>query len=382
MWPSMWLTPMRGSRRAKARALAAEMPTKRDPTSPGPWVTATASTSARVTPACRRAWSMTGKISSTWRREAISGTTPPNRWWSSIWDAITLERMRLPPSTTAAAVSSQLVSMPRIKSSPNASQVLPHDDRILVVVPVIALADAGADEAQVLIQPLGDHVGHPHFQGHAPRRAGAAQVRRGLQQPAADAPLAVVGMHRHVGDVPLAGDDPHPDVAHHPRAVVGLQAGHQVMGAVVVQQLRHKRSPGPRRGKRAPLDLHHRVHVADGHRFDHDGERCFAAHFRSASDSRRYKGTRLAGSSRRPCRNRNAPSAATAPLRSVRNPTGGRWARGPKRWSTVSQCTSAPSPMKIIRSWPVARFSTSSSHSCNARNWAPTSGTGLSPSRR
>ena len=58
---------------------------------------------------------MTGTTSSRWRREAISGTTPPKRACRSACD----ERMRRahvrrPGVTTAAQVSSQEVSIARI----------------------------------------------------------------------------------------------------------------------------------------------------------------------------------------------------------------------------------------------------------------------------
>src|SRR5260221_664308 len=53
---------------------------------------------------------------STWARAAISGTTPPNAACASICESTTFERMRPGPcvgrSTTAAPVSSQVVSMP------------------------------------------------------------------------------------------------------------------------------------------------------------------------------------------------------------------------------------------------------------------------------
>jgi hypothetical protein len=55
---------------------------------------------------------------STWARAAISGTTPPNSACSLICDSTILDKMRPRLSslrlTTAAAVSSQVVSMPRI----------------------------------------------------------------------------------------------------------------------------------------------------------------------------------------------------------------------------------------------------------------------------
>src|SRR5512135_2488899 len=48
-------------------------------------------------------------------REATSGNTPPNWACRSICDATTLDKMTRSSSTTAAAVSSQEVSMPRMR---------------------------------------------------------------------------------------------------------------------------------------------------------------------------------------------------------------------------------------------------------------------------
>src|SRR4029079_9857311 len=59
----------------------------------------------------------TGTMFSRWWRETISVTTPPKRAWMSAWVETTFERMRRPSSTTAAAVSSQEVSMARRSSS-------------------------------------------------------------------------------------------------------------------------------------------------------------------------------------------------------------------------------------------------------------------------
>ena len=58
--------------------------------------------------------SITGETSSRWRLEAISGTTPPYFAWMSAWELTTFERISPPAVTTAAAVSSQEVSIPRI----------------------------------------------------------------------------------------------------------------------------------------------------------------------------------------------------------------------------------------------------------------------------
>ena len=62
MWPAMWCTGMSGLPCTHAMALAASSPTSSEPTSPGPWVTATASRSAYSTPASAIAFSTTGQM--------------------------------------------------------------------------------------------------------------------------------------------------------------------------------------------------------------------------------------------------------------------------------------------------------------------------------
>src|SRR5690242_14711663 len=56
----------------------------------------------------------TGRMFWMCARLAISGTTPRYLAWSSAWVATTLERTSYPSATSAAAVSSQVDSMPRI----------------------------------------------------------------------------------------------------------------------------------------------------------------------------------------------------------------------------------------------------------------------------
>ena len=99
-----------------ARALAALMPTVREPMRPGPAHTATASTSPRSAPAASRAASRVGMKDSRWAREAISGMMPPKRAYSSMEVAVTSARSSR-PRTSATPVSSQVDSMPRIKGS-------------------------------------------------------------------------------------------------------------------------------------------------------------------------------------------------------------------------------------------------------------------------
>src|SRR5690606_24773616 len=92
-------------------ALAKLSPTSSEPASPGPYVTATASRSARPAPASSSAWRTTGTTSCWCAREASSGTTPPKPVCTRC-DETTLDRTR-PPATTAAAVSSHELSTGR-----------------------------------------------------------------------------------------------------------------------------------------------------------------------------------------------------------------------------------------------------------------------------
>src|SRR5438067_1626283 len=168
-------------------------------------------------PASASASRSTGTTSSRWRREATSGTTPPKRACSSAWEETTFARIWPSCVTTAAAVSSQEVSSARIivrtshiegltpdvavrdvsrtrtrrQSSPRAfratsgvrprtwpkkprsrvvrlaDRVLPHDQRVLTVVGVVAAPDAAGLEAQPLVQGDGTDIRDPHLEGVA-----------------------------------------------------------------------------------------------------------------------------------------------------------------------------------------------------------------------
>ena len=71
--------------------------------------------SAGVTPAFRSASETTGTMFCSWAREASSGTTPPKSLWTCC-EAMTFDN-RTPSRRTAAEVSSQEDSMPRIMSA-------------------------------------------------------------------------------------------------------------------------------------------------------------------------------------------------------------------------------------------------------------------------
>src|SRR5207244_8354897 len=108
------LTPTNGTPHTRASALAALMPTSSEPTNPGPIVAATASRALPSTPDSTSTSATTGVSSCTWARLATSGTTPPKRACRSIWLDTTEDSTSEPLATTAAAVSSHDVSIPRM----------------------------------------------------------------------------------------------------------------------------------------------------------------------------------------------------------------------------------------------------------------------------
>src|SRR5262245_3726117 len=140
-------------------ALAAEQPTSREPTRPGPCVTAMPSRSASPVPASPSARRITGTTTSRWRRDASSGTTPPYGPWTSSWEATTLERILRPPSSTAAAVSSQEVSMPRTIMRCSACAVSSGElrDRHEPHAPSFPARHVLAQEARRQRMPVRDH---------------------------------------------------------------------------------------------------------------------------------------------------------------------------------------------------------------------------------
>src|SRR5262249_32070402 len=77
---------------------------------------ATPSTRSRRTSARARAASITGSMLRTWWRDASSGTTPPYGPCTASWDETTEERTS-PSRSTAAAVSSHELSIPRTITS-------------------------------------------------------------------------------------------------------------------------------------------------------------------------------------------------------------------------------------------------------------------------
>ena len=206
---------MRG---AAASALAVLTPTSSAPIRPGPRVTASASTSSSSTPASASAASTTGLTSSRWWREATSGTTPPKRACAAACEEITLERIAA-PSTTAAQVSSQEVSIARINASLASrlgdAELEPHDQGVLAVVVVVAAAVAGGAEAEALVHRDRRAVGDPDLEREA--GVGARPPRTGARISSVAMPCAAAlggdGDVHQVPDVGVARADQVADAA-------------------------------------------------------------------------------------------------------------------------------------------------------------------------
>src|SRR3954447_1174322 len=160
-----WLTPYSGLSSASAYALAAATPTSRAPVSPGPEVTAIASTSSTVMPDSASARCTVGTIASRCAREAISGTTPPNRSCSST-EVASASASRVCPRTSPTPVSSHEVSNPRT-SGWSATHELPlHHHGVRAARLVVTAAPTELDEAAPPVEALRHLVVRAHLQQH------------------------------------------------------------------------------------------------------------------------------------------------------------------------------------------------------------------------
>ena len=78
-------------------------------------------------------------------REACSGTTPPKRACRSVCDAMTLDSISTPSRTTATAVSSQLVSKPRMRVTAHLLREVEDEDARGDQTVQATAVEAGAD---------------------------------------------------------------------------------------------------------------------------------------------------------------------------------------------------------------------------------------------
>mmetsp|Transcript_28232 Transcript_28232/g.61871 ORF Transcript_28232/g.61871 Transcript_28232/m.61871 type:complete len:217 (-) Transcript_28232:70-720(-) len=117
VWASMWCTGIMGTLCSAAILRAFLTPTRRHKLNPGPTVTAIASNCVGSTPASASAFSTIPSMASSWAPCANLGTTPPHGACNSAWDARASPKMRPSAVTTAAPVSSQLLSIPRTMAS-------------------------------------------------------------------------------------------------------------------------------------------------------------------------------------------------------------------------------------------------------------------------
>ena len=271
------------------------------------------------TPAVARASSRTGTIQRRWARAATSGTIPPVGACSATWQATTLAWIRRPSSTSAIPVSSHDDSMARssgplmrplrgrsarpthppcrrahpgrrarrpgrggieLRAQPRdplahrrlAQRLRGHDQRVFVVVAVVARPEADRPEPVLLVEPARGQVGQADLEGRLARAASTARSSRARRS---RSPIRRrhTGVHGEGGDVGLVDHQPHPAVGHDlpadacrrgtgrggssraPAVRIG-RPGRREGGALDEldgRQVGHRHGPDPQDGGRTPM---------------------------------------------------------------------------------------------------------------------------------
>src|SRR5437764_6179440 len=212
----------------------------------------------------------------------------------STWLLTTDESTWLPSPTTAAAVSSHEVSMPRMRaggltSSPalvaghrraetrlqgieaagvvvGVDVVDPHDQCVLVGLGVVVLADTGGLEAEPVVERLSHPVGDPYLEGEVAGTSTPGQPGHVEHEPGPDLvslPRRVDGDRGHMG---VRAAEHETRVADH-----GALGPGDVVGAGRTQgELAHEQAQRPGPGIDLGLDTQHRAEVAAPHREELD----------------------------------------------------------------------------------------------------------------
>jgi hypothetical protein len=145
-----------------------------------------------------------------------------------------LARTSVPLITTAAAVSSQEVSMARIVVAGSTAillkEMFPHYNGVFAVVVIITFTDPGAGKAQTFIKALGRPVGNPYLESHPVGAQAHGLLHQDLEEQLPQAPAAVPGVDSHIGNVSFIKDNPHPSIANN----LPSGQGYIIIGKIIV----------------------------------------------------------------------------------------------------------------------------------------------------
>src|SRR4051794_37481495 len=220
-------------------------------------------------PALSHARLTVGVIASRCAREATSGTTPPNRACSSTLEAIA-SASSVRPRTMPTPVSSQEVSIPRIRGSsriyasrgpeteaehtlagpaPRIAAVPAHHDRVRPRRLVVTLPHAHLGEAEAFVELAGPVVAGAHLQEHRLAVPPPGLLQQRGQQGGTHAVALFVGPHAdglHVALTARGGEPGISDDLLAPFRARGLRGDHVMTGPRLVVQLalEHLRRPG------------------------------------------------------------------------------------------------------------------------------------------
>src|SRR5664280_862444 len=234
-----------------------------------------------------------------------------------------------------------------------------HDQRVLVVVAVVARPDPDGTEAVLLVEPPCRQVREADLDLSIARSPRDREVQRGREEALADPPPAPRRRHCERRDVRLVDHEPDPGIGDD--LVPGPD--HEVAGELVRLELGLVGVLGPRCREAGALDLLHGRQVGEGHRLDDEPHGWAGDHVVTTSPpgapaaprgSETYSGTTRAGSSARPAAIRAPPSRRSVPgsrsMAASPRATAASGARPTRSTATSTHSTWSSSPSSPVTS--------------------------------
>src|SRR5437899_6086165 len=159
----------------------------------------------------------------------------------------------------------------------------PHDERVLVVVRVVAATHARAPEPVLLVELLRRKIRRAHLERQPLGVQRRGHLEDAHEEPLADPLTAAIGVNSERRNVRLVDHEPESGVADDAAAL----ARDEVARVLVLRELVAERVRRPRDRERRALDFLHAVDVVEGHVLD-DDRKCGDHPFEATASQRSW----------------------------------------------------------------------------------------------